>query len=106
LRFGDRLKTKILLDDGMSSRLMPPLSVLPLVENSLRHGFRTKVGNCSIREEAAHDAIRVEDDGAGFDPEWREGIGLRTVRERIEAGGGHLSFSRAFPGACVELHLP
>jgi signal transduction histidine kinase len=106
LRFGDRLKTEILLDASMASRQVPPLSILPLVENSLRHGFRTKVGSCSLRVEAADGSVSVKDDGAGFDPAWREGVGLRTVRERIEAEGGKPLFPSGSSGTCVKLCLP
>ena len=106
LRFGDRLKTNVVMDASMASRRVPPLSVLPLVENSLRHGFRAKVGSCSLRVEAVDGNVIVEDNGTGFDANSREGVGMRTVRERIEAEGGKLLFPEARSGACVELQLP
>lgn len=104
-RFGDRLKTEILLDASMAARQIPPLSILPLVENSLRHGFGEKVGTCSLCVVAENDSVSVKDDGVGFDPAWREGVGLRSVRERIEAEGGRLVCSGVPSGACVKVCL-
>jgi len=106
LRFGDRLVTELHLEPVMAQRLVPPLIILPLVENSLKHGFRKKVGRCSLQIRAADGRVHVLDDGIGLQPGWREGVGLRTVRERIEAEGGELLELPCETGCRVEVRLP
>ncbi|MBS1879219.1 MAG: GAF domain-containing sensor histidine kinase [Actinobacteria bacterium] len=52
--------------------------------------------------------VRVEDDGAGFDPAaQREGRGLNGMRERVKVLGGELAVSSQPGGGCrVEVRLP
>jgi len=102
-RFGDRLQATLDLPAALADRPLPPLLLLPLVENSLKHGFRTKVGPCRITVRATPGAIRIEDDGVGRDPEAPEGVGLRTVRQRVEALGGSLAWPQVAHGCAVEV---
>lgn len=106
LRFGDRLTFDITLSPAMAEQLVPPLLLLPLVENALKHGFRPKVGHCHLTIQAAEGQIRIEDDGMGRSAEAPEGVGLRTVRERLEAQGGSLTWPTVHQGCAVELRLP
>lgn len=106
LRFEGRLTAGLSLEPGMAERPVPPLLLLPLVENSLKHGFRPKVGACALRVEAAGGRVVVRDDGAGRDPEAADGVGLRTVRERLEAHGGALTWLPVETGCAVAVRLP
>ncbi|MFN8011554.1 MAG: histidine kinase [Holophagaceae bacterium] len=106
LRFEGRLAVDLRLDPAMAERPVPPLLLLPLVENSLKHGFRPKVGACVLRVEAAEGRVRVADDGVGRDPEAGEGVGLRTVTARLAAMGGALRWLDVHPGCAVEVVLP
>jgi hypothetical protein len=106
LRFGARLATAVVLPPGEAAREVPPLLVLPLVENALKHGFRPKVGPCHLRVEAAGGRVRVVDDGVGRNPSAPEGLGLRTVRERLEILGGALTWPEVGEGCIAEVTLP
>jgi two-component sensor histidine kinase len=106
LRFGDRLHTSLTLDAAERDRPVPPLLLLPLVENALKHGFRPKVGLCHLGVQASGPRVRIEDDGVGRDPSAPEGLGLRTVRERLEALGGTLGWPETAAGCAVEITLP
>ncbi len=106
LRFGNRLQTSLRLDAEEGSREVPPLLLLPLVENALKHGFRPKVGTCHLRVAATGVRVRIEDDGVGRDPGAPEGLGLRTVRERLEALGGSLAWPHVEAGCAVEVTFP
>ncbi len=106
LRFGDRLTFDLRLDPAMAQVHVQPLLLLPLVENALKHGFRAKVGPCHLRVEAEAGRIRIEDDGVGRQPDAPEGVGLRTVRERLLATGGDLRWPVVERGCVVELRLP
>mgnify|MGYP001489719989 CR=1 FL=1 len=102
-RFGDRLAVVLELAEGERDRTVPPLVLLPLVENSLKHGFRPKVGDCRLEVRAEAGRVVVRDDGVGRDPEASEGVGLRTVRQRVEAGGGRLRWLDGAPGTALEV---
>jgi len=106
LRFEGRLTARLDLEPAMMERPVPPLLLLPLVENSLKHGFRPKVGACAMSVVAADRRVTVRDDGVGRDPEAPEGVGLRTVRERLEAHGGALAWLDTGQGCAVEVRLP
>ena len=105
LRFGDRLRFRLDLDPAMAELPVQPLLLLPLVENALKHGFRPKVGPCNLEITARGGAVRIQDDGVGRAPSAPEGLGLRTVRERLGAAGGSLSWVEQGPGCTVEVRL-
>jgi two-component sensor histidine kinase len=106
LRFGDRLSYTLTLAEDLRDRRVPPLLLVPLVENSLKHGFRAKVGPCALTVVAEGRTLRVADDGLGRPVPAAEGVGLRTVRERLEALGGRMSWPETSTGCVVELELP
>lgn len=105
LRFGDRLSFRMVMDPAMAETPVQPLLFLPLVENALKHGFRPKVGLCHLEVEAKEGAIRISDDGVGRASGAPEGLGLRTVRERLQASGGSLHWPPVEGGCAVEVRL-
>lgn len=106
LRFGARLETKLELAPEEAGREVPPLLLLPLVENALKHGFRPKVGTCHLRVTASLGKVRIVDDGVGRNAAAPEGLGLRTVRERLDALDGTLTWPEMGAGCAVEVTLP
>lgn len=88
-------KINVLYDvDKFLDCYLPPLSLQPLVENSIKHGLLPQKGGGSIFIRAKHNAeqnlvkIEVEDDGRGFDPNDRASkdsnhIGLSNVCKRL-----------------------
>lgn len=103
LRFGARLRVALDLDPGESSRVVPPLILLPLVENALKHGFRPKPGSCALRVAAQGGRIQIVDDGVGRPEGAAEGVGLRTVIQRLEAMGARLRWLQAGEGCALEI---
>ena len=76
------------------------------VTNIVRHARAT---TCTLRfvHEAGHRRLLVEDDG--HHPVAREGNGLRGMRERVEALGGHLALERGVArnrGTRLTIELP
>ncbi|MEZ4981710.1 MAG: histidine kinase [Saprospiraceae bacterium] len=75
LRFGEKVHTEILLEEGMKEQKefirIPPLIIQPLVENSFRHGlFHKKAkGSLYIKFEIVDNRLKctIEDDGIGMD---------------------------------------
>lgn len=104
-RFGERLTFELDLPESEEDRMIPPLLLLPLLENSLKHGFGAKVGSCHVSVRVENGVVHVRDDGSGRDEDAPEGVGIRTVRQRVEALGGRLAWPRVPAGCLVEVYL-
>jgi len=120
LRLGTRLQVRWELDPATLQDEIPPLSLQPLVENSIVHGVapRPRGGTVSIRSrrDALNQglALSIEDDGPGCDPATLEaahgGIALAALKRRFALdydGRAQLRVHTA-PGAGfrVELWIP
>ena len=118
IRFGDRLRVTWHIEDQVTSALVPPLILQPVVENALRHGLwpRTEGGELAIaaRRAGAELELEVVDQGVGlapgFDPERTTGVGLANVRARLarmyRTDAGLEVTAGAGCGVCVRLRLP
>ncbi|HMG20171.1 MAG TPA: histidine kinase [Kofleriaceae bacterium] len=118
IRFGDRLRVAWHVDDHVTSALVPPLILQPVVENALRHGLwpRTEGGALTIAARRAGSELELEviDQGVGlapgFDPDRSTGVGLSNVRARLaRMYGSDAGLEVAAGAACgvrVRLHLP
>ena len=90
LRLGDRLTTRIELDDRMRLKKVPALSIQPLVENAVKHGVSSRAQGGEVRVLAKQEDgtlhIEVSDDGEGFDPQAQSslGHGLQSVERRLQ----------------------
>ena len=112
-RFGDRLTVEWSIDPRTRALKIPPMTLQPLVENSLKHGIGGQLqgGTLTIRSalEAGSLLLEVADDGAGFLPHFREGTGLRNLRERLDAlygGESQLHVDQDAKGASVTVRIP
>ncbi len=93
VRFGDKLKVSVQVDDSLMSAVVPSLLLQPLVENSIRHGIgpRTSGGTISVCVRAEGDNLHIDvvDDGVG--PSARRsrekprgtGLGLSNTATRL-----------------------
>jgi signal transduction histidine kinase len=119
VRFEDRLRVEMEVDDAVRDARVPDLILQPLVENAIKHGVRPRETPGRVRIEAARIGdsvrIRVEDDGPGLQGDGApngitEGVGLRNVRERLQRiyGDAHrMTLSPAEGGGLrVELRFP
>lgn len=120
LRLGPRLKVEWQIDPATVHDPIPPLTLQPLVENSVLHGIAPQVQGGTVRIEAARVSapealsLRVNDDGAGCTwplPDTKSpktgGVGLSALRRRFEldfGGRAQLSMSSA-PGAGFRVHI-
>lgn len=95
LRLGARLHVDWQLDPATLQDEIPPLTLQPLVENSVLHGVAPRLSGGSIRIEARRNALNqglelsIADDGPGCDPaevgrpRERGGIGLSALQRRF-----------------------
>lgn len=75
--------------------------------NVARHSEATTV-EIALRWESAHVVLVVRDDGRGFDPlrTSGEGLGITSMRERLEAIGGTLLIESSSGGTRIEASAP
>jgi signal transduction histidine kinase len=86
-RFPDRLTVEVDVPGELLESPVPPLLLQPIVENALEHGVLPKIEPTHLRV-SAHQrgselVIEVMDDGLGPPAQINEGVGLRSVRERL-----------------------
>ena len=134
LRLGPRLRVNWQIDPATLDAAVPPLTLQPLVENSINHGIAPRVQGGTVHIESRHEpgaqgqpaalALRVSDDGPGC--QWplpaaaaapassprprRGGVGLGALLRRFELdyeGQARLAV-RTSPGAgfCVDIRIP
>lgn len=80
IRFTNKIKLAIEIDESMKTILIPKFSIQLLVENAIKHGYKTIDLNIHIK---VHDGmIEVENDGKlSFDIKY--GTGLSNLEKRL-----------------------
>lgn len=129
-RYQNTFEWEIDVDEEIMECLIPRISIQPLVENSISHGFSEKkeMGHIRIEGRLQNEnlVIRVLDDGEGADvekikrtldepsgnkrKEQVSSIGLKNVQERLQLFFGEEYGLKASQmesgGVCVELCIP
>ena len=89
LRMPDRLEVQIEVDPALLGMRFPPMALLTLVENAVRHGIdpseqggRIEVGG-RVDGETRRAQLWVADTGVGLRSDYGAGIGLENARERL-----------------------
>lgn len=88
VRFEDRLRVFVVVDDAVRQSPVPPMLLQTLVENAIKHGVEELAsgGDVSIRANRDGNAVRIEVENTGSLHEPRAGstqIGLSNARERL-----------------------
>jgi sensor histidine kinase YesM len=120
-RFADRLTVEIHIAESAKSRLVPPMILQPLVENSLKHAIGVSESGGHIRILASEvDSgvlqLRVEDSGPevspqeSYQPPPGASVGLDNTKTRLHAfygDGGRLQIEQAdIGGYSVLVEVP
>ena len=114
-RFGDHLITSIDVPRSAREAMVPSFLLQPLVENAFKHGFSTcpPPWTLAISAECEGNHLKLQVRNSGHPPsrENGNGIGLDTVRRRLEIHyPGHHSFqiggAEGFVLATLELEGP
>jgi sensor histidine kinase YesM len=114
IRMGRRLAFELNIPDELAGSPFPPLMLLTLVENAIKHGLAPQPGGGGLRVDASlcdrELRVRVSDSGRGFTKTSGRGTGLANVRARLAAIYGetaHLSLSRNLPqGVVATITIP
>ncbi|SDE44757.1 Histidine kinase-, DNA gyrase B-, and HSP90-like ATPase [Paenibacillus sp. UNCCL117] len=125
-RYRQQFAVRYEAEPGLEYALIPKLSLQPLAENSIQHGFMEleRQGIITVRVYARDGRLylEVEDDGAGIKPEEngaagaagkpgrsRPGIGISNLRERLGLlfkGNSGLEVLPQPQGTLVRFYLP
>lgn len=114
LRSDGRMTHALDVDPALRALPFPPMLLITLVENAIKHGLEPKrgAGKVTIAAERDGDRLRVAviDDGVGLQPGLGGGLGLDNVRSQLDALYAHrASFDlRSAPtgGARAQIEVP
>lgn len=81
------------------------LCTAELVANACRHSSASAV-RVRVHHDGAVLSLRVSDDGAGIGPHAVPGVGLASVRRRVEEVGGRIVVDTTQVGVTVDVSLP
>jgi hypothetical protein len=117
VRIGERLRVELRLPDDLRDVPFPPLLLISLVENAIKHGAEPKPGVTHVTLTAralpgvpSRLEVTVEDDGAGLTLGMGEGTGLANIRAQLLTRfGADASFElsqRAYGGVLTRVLVP
>ena len=115
LRMPDRLRFSVQADDASLALRCPPMTLLTLVENAVRHGIDpSEEGgriDIDVQRRDGRCVVRVRDTGVGLGSSGNGlGTGLSTLRERLRlafGGDAELRVTEQPPrGVRAEVDLP
>lgn len=115
MRMPDRLQFEVQVDDGVEQLRCPPMTLMALVENAVRHGIDPCEDggriDIEIRRRAGRCLVRVSDTGVGLRASGAStGTGLSALRERLNLsfnGDSRMLLSEQTPhGVRAELEFP
>jgi two-component system, LytTR family, sensor kinase len=91
IRYGERLDVAVNCFDAVDQFTIPPLLILPLVENSFKHGVSNDVGNSWIRVDLSVKddwlTVKIENSRVADQVNGHavyKGIGMENVKKRLE----------------------
>lgn len=111
-----RLQFDVQVPPELAALPFPPLMLISLAENAIKHGVEPKIGPVHVALSAAIDAqgrlaVTVADDGVGFGGATSgSGLGLANLRERLQQlwqGRAELTLkARAEGGVAATIAVP
>ena len=90
VRYGERLEVMLRIYEKIENIMVPPLLILPFVENSFKHGASNQLNNGWIHIDVGVQEkiliIKVENSKPEFNTEnkFASGIGLANVKKRLK----------------------
>lgn len=115
MRMPDRLQFTLLADDSVHGLRCPPMTLLTLVENAVRHGIDPSEDGgrieIAVRRQGERCRVEVHDSGAGLQGAGQGlGTGLSALRERLHLVFGNsaqlMVAAREPRGVSVTLDFP
>lgn len=89
-RFSNRLKVNYDIDEETLYQELPPLTLQPIIENTIEHGFKDKDKDCvldiSITMQGKKIMVKIWDNGIGMDKERVEQISKARIDSNLGSG--------------------
>jgi hypothetical protein len=114
IRTDGRIRIEVHVDEALRGLFFPPLVLITLVENAVKHGVGPKPGpamvsiSARLRDNGSLE-VAIDDDGAGLQPGESHGLGLANVRAQLRnlfGAGAALSIaSRTQGGTRAEITI-
>jgi LytS/YehU family sensor histidine kinase len=114
MRMGARLSFVIDVPPELAAHRFPPMLLMSVVENAVKHGIEPQAAGGTIRVQARRQGDRlvvtVNDDGRGLADKVGNGVGLTNLRERLRAlyaERARFALEENFPhGARATIEIP
>jgi len=114
MRMGKRLRYRIEIPPELGAREIPPMMLLSLVENAIKHGIEPAAEGGEVVISASQHGqelrVVVSDTGRGLCEEPGTGVGLSSIRDRLKVlyrEAGRLNLEGNTPrGVIATLHIP
>jgi len=114
VRMGRRLAVIVDVPERVREHPFPPMMLLSLVENAIKHGLNPLPQGGAITISAAERdhalEVRVVDTGHGIGEKMGNGVGLANVRDRLAAlhgtAGGLTLAANSPSGVCATIRVP
>ncbi|HKX93778.1 MAG TPA: histidine kinase [Methylibium sp.] len=114
IRMGERLRVEIDVPEALAGASLPPMMLVTLVENAIKHGIGPKRegGTVRVAARAAQGQLHIDvsDDGVGLRLGAGTGRGLANTRARLATQFGSAGaleiVTRGGGGVCARLALP
>jgi len=114
IRMGPRLAFSIDIPARLRAHVVPPMMLLTLTENAIKHGLNPSPGGGHVRVAARAEGDRlllsVADTGVGFAPGSGAGTGLANIRARLVSqfgsSAGLVLENNDLGGATATIALP
>lgn len=88
MRFEERLKIEMDIDEDTLEQPVPPMMLQTLVENAIKHGISKKIDGGTVRIISRfvneHFELIVQNSGKIEDISFDEGFGLKSTRDRLK----------------------
>ena len=88
MRFEERLKIEMDIDEDTLEQPVPPMMLQTLVENAIKHGISKKIDGGTVRVISRftndHFELIVQNSGILEDVPFDEGFGLKSTRDRLK----------------------
>ncbi len=87
MRFEERLKVEMDIDEDTLDQPVPPMMLQTLVENAIKHGVSKKIDGGTVRVISKfignHFELTVQNTGVLEESPFEEGFGLKSTRDRL-----------------------
>ena len=88
MRFEERLKVEMDIDEDTLEQPVPPMMLQTLVENAIKHGISKKIDGGTVRVISRfvneHFELIVQNSGLLEEAPFDEGFGLKSTRDRLK----------------------